>query len=852
MSHLFSHLCLAAALILSAQPLIPVARGAGDEISFDQDIRPILEEHCQSCHSVQTHQSGLAVETLESLLQGGGLDGPAVIVGNSADSPLVMRLKGETEPAMPMNASRLTDGEISLIAAWIDQLKPADVAADRGTGRSKGWPWTRLEPTEVPTVKRHQWVRNPIDAFILAALEERDMEPAPSASRRALLRRISFGLTGLPPSPEAMAAFLRDPSEDAYRNAVERLLDNPAYGERWGRHWLDLVRYSDTVGEAVDYPRPHMWRYRDYVIRAFNQDMPYDRFIRQQLAGDAYRKYGAEGKIATGFLHQWVFVQRVDSPQTRRDYLNDVVGTTGSVFLGVTLGCARCHDHKYDPIPTRDYYRMEAFFAPVTVGPEPVPFTPYEPPELEPEGWKKKAEGWKNLLDRRKEEAARFRAELAARVAPHYQLMAPQDLKDWVVSDLKRTPFPKRSLYTREEMERLRLISRQGKRFANPNSPDYYKAMAFIATEGFRANTAGPPATYLLKGGNYKLPGEAVEPGVLSAVTGHSRPVDRKGLDVRSSGGSSRKLLAEWIASPDNPLTARVMVNRIWQYHFGRGLVSTPSDLGKNGGGTVHRKLLDWLAWQFIESGWSIKEMHRLILQSNVYRQSLRTPHLEAYRKLDSDNRYLWRRNPIRLEAEVMRDSLLAISGQLNPSVGGPPFFPDIDDEVQQRAGVWWEPSPQQERSRRSLYVLQCRSLQLPMVAVFDGPNINESCPVRDVTTVTPQVFTLLNGRFSHQQARFMADRIRREAGDDPGRQVEHAFQLAFQRPPSALERNECLAFLRQHQVDPDPPSKVTLRAIRFGNDLGESLARQKDRSGNLLSRLCLVLMNMNEFVFLE
>jgi len=244
--------------------------------------------------------------------------------------------------------------------------------------------------------------------------------------------------------------------------------------------------------------------------------------------------------------------------------------------------------------------------------------------------------------------------------------------------------------------------------------------------------------------------------------------------------------------------------------------------------------------------------MHRIILQSNVYRQSLRTPHLEAYRKLDSDNRYLWRRNPIRLEAEVMRDSVLAVSGQLNPSMGGPPFFPDIDDAVQRRAGVWWEPSPREERSRRSVYVLQCRSLQLPMVAVFDGPNINESCPVRDVTTVTPQVFSLLNSRFSHEQARFMADRIRREAGDDPQRQVEHAFQLAFQRPPSALERNECLDFLREHQVEPDLPPRVTLRAIGFGNDLGESLDKQKDGGGNLLARLCLVLLNMNEFIFLE
>ena len=367
------------------------------------------------CHSSQSHQSGFVVETITSLLAGGALDGPAVIAGNSRGSPLLSRLDGTKKPAMPMNAPPLPREEIELIARWIDQMEPADSTQDQTRDQAQVWPWIQLSLPEVPRLKQVEWVRNPIDAFILAALEEKGMEPAPTASRRALLRRLYFGLIGLPPSPEQMDRFLNDSSEEAYRNAIENLLANPAYGERWGRHWLDLVRYSDTVGEAVDYPRPHMWRYRDYVIRAFNQDMPYDRFVRQQLAGDAYRKYGAEGKIATGFLHQWVFVQRVDSPQTRRDYLNDVVGTTGSVFLGVTLGCARCHDHKYDPIPTRDYYRTEAFFAPVTVGPVAVPFTQYEIPQLEPEVWKKKAEAWAVRLAERKEASAQFKAELSAR-----------------------------------------------------------------------------------------------------------------------------------------------------------------------------------------------------------------------------------------------------------------------------------------------------------------------------------------------------------------------------------------------------------------------------------------------------
>ena len=810
------------------------ANPADAPLAFEQDIRPILESRCGSCHSSQSHRSGLVLETVDSLLKGGALDGPAIIAGNSASSPLMLRLRGERQPSMPLGGDALSAQETDLIARWIDGMAVNEEAGGKPQDKP-GWPWTELEEPEVPQVEQQDWVANPIDAFILARLEKKGLRPAPPASRRALLRRLYFGLIGLPPTPEDMARFLQDPSPEAYSRAVERLLADSRYGERWGRHWLDLVRYADTRGGGLEYPRPHMWRYRDYVVRAFNQDRPYDRFIKEQLAGDAFRGYGDEGKIGASFLTLGVRVER-SAEEGRRDVLIDVLDTTGETFLGVTLGCARCHDHKYDPIPTRDYYRLEAFFAPLTFSAKPLKFTQYEAPLQQPKWWKQKSEAWDRVLSERKKAADEFKAGLKAREAPHYTLMSPQDLKDWVIPDLKRMPFAKGDFHTREEKDRLALITRQTARFANPSSPDYYKAMAYLTSDAPLRRTV---ATYVLKGGNLKLRGEEVKPGFLSTITGHSKPANMDGL-----GQSRRKLLAEWIASGDNPLTARVMVNRIWQHHFGQGLVSTASDFGRNGSGTLHQDLLDWLAWQFVEGGWSVKEMHRLILHSSVYRQSVENPENRAFEEIDSANRLLWKRSPIRAQAEVIRDSLLAVSGNLNPVMGGPPFLPAAEDEWQKRSRTWWEPSPQEDRNRRSLYMLQMRSFQLPMMTVFDGPNTSERCAVRNVTTVTSQVFSLFNGAFAHQQAGAMADRIRKEVGEDVARQVQRAFQLALQRDPDPSESADCLAFLQP------APRQLSLTPAALGDSFGGGSALE-GQQGNL-QELCLVLLNMNEFIYLE
>ena len=806
---------------------------ARSSLSFEQDIRPVLERHCGSCHSSQSHRSGLVTESPDSLFEGGALDRPAIIAGNSAQSPLMLRLRGKKQPSMPLGGNPLAPGEIDLIARWIDEMSTSEDGRGKQEGKP-GWPWTRLEEPKVPEVDKRNWVTNPIDAFILAKLERKGLRPAPPASRRALLRRLYFGLIGLPPTPEDMARFIEDRSEDACPKVIEKLLADSRYGERWGRHWLDLVRYADRRGGGLEYPRPHMWRYRDYVIRAFNQDRPYDRFVKEQLAGDAYPAYGDEGKIGASFLTLGVRVER-NAQEGRRDVLIDVVDTTGATYLGITLGCARCHDHKYDPIPTRDYYRMEAFFAPLNFGPKPLNFTQYEAPRQQPQWWKRKAEAWDRLLAQRKKAGETFKAGLREREAPHHLLMSPQDLKDWVIPDLKRMPFPKEAIHSQEDKQRLALIKRQTARFANPSSPDYYKPMAYITADAPLRHSV---ATYVLKGGNYKLRGEEARPGFLSAVTGHSDPVNLDGL-----GRRRRKLLAEWVASGDNPLTARVMVNRIWQHHFAEGLVRTASDFGKNGSGTVHQDLIDWLAWQLVKRGWSIKEMHQLILQSSVYRQSVENPENSAFEEIDPTNHLIWKRSPIRAEAEVIRDSILAVSGRLNPVRGGPPFFPAAEDEWQKLYRTWWEPSPQEDRDRRSIYMLQMRSFQLPLLTVFDGPNTSERCSVRNVTTVTSQVFSLFNGKFVHEQSRAMAARILEEAGDDRASQVRRAFQLAFQRDPEESEAAECLAFLQPQ------PRQLSLTPVAFRD---RNTTSDLDRQRGTLRDLCLVLLNMNEFIYLE
>ena len=816
---------------------------AASSHDFQSQVKPLLEQNCLACHSSQTHQSGLVVETETALLKGGAIQGPAIVAGNSRESPLIQRLRGTRAPRMPMNGQPLSEEQIEHIARWIDQLDPALAARTAEDSGKPGWPWTPVAQPEVPSVKNQEWVRNPVDAFVLAKLENQQLEPAAPVSPRGLLRRLYFSLIGLPPTPEEMGRFLADPSPEAYRLEVERLLADSRYGEHWGRHWLDLARYSDTRGGAIDDPQTHLWRYRDYVIRAFNQDRPYDRFIKEQLAGDAFRTYGDEGKLGLGFLGLWVKVE-ANGQQGRRNYITDVVNTTSSVFMGLTLGCAQCHDHKYDPLPQADYFRIEAFFSPVNFDKQDLAFHQYEMPLQDPERWETRKKAWKEHLEKIKKNAEAFSKELSQREIEHQLLVAPQDLKDWAHADQKMIPFPKDTLRTAEEKERSRKIELMTGRFANPNVDGYYDPKAYVVRDSPLQHNI---ATYVLTGGNWRLRAEQVQPGFLSAITGNSDPVDMDGLV-----GSRRQLLAKWIANRENPLTARVMVNRIWQYHFGKGLVATPSDFGSNGSGTVHQDLIDWLAWEFMESGWSIKEIHRLILDSNVYALSMTHPRSEEYEKVDPGNLHFWVRDPVRIPAESLRDSILAVSGQMNPSMGGPPFFPEENLEQMARAGTWWIPSSPEEVNRRTVYTIQSRSYPIPLIKVFDGPNLDESCVDRGNTTVTPQVFSLFNGKFPHRQSRAMAERIRSEVGPDPLKQVVRAFQLVFQRDPSPMEKTRSLAFLGESGGAPEHRERLSLKQVSLvQNHESEHGGMGQGETGSLAD-LCLILINLNEFVYLE
>ncbi len=820
-----------------------LAGGITSDQDFEESIRPILEKNCFSCHNAETHRSGLVLETVESLLKGGGADGPAIVAGKSRESPLILHLRGDKAPRMPLEGVPLAEEKITRIASWIDGLEVSTIAQVKP---KLDWPWIKLERPDVPQVQHQEWVTNPIDAFILAKLETKSLEPAPAASKRALLRRISFDLTGLPPTPEEMQRFLQDSSPDAYERQIDRLLASPHYGERWARHWLDLVHYGESRGGGVDRTYPHMWRYRDYVIRSFNQDRPYDRFIQQQIAGDDYRGYGNEGKIALGFLNLAVVLEG-SGPVLRRVILTDMVDTVGTALLGMTVACARCHDHKFDPILQRDYYRMEAFFAPVTIGPTEVPFVDYELPKQHAKEWGERAKAWDQLLRKRKELGEKTSTQFKKRLEAIHFTRAFHDLKDMAVpvsgAELSRAVREK-ILFTKAEHDLFDLIGKHGGGFVNPNHPDRFKPMAYSAWETLGTENPISPTTYLLSGGNRKLREEEMEPGFLSAVTGHSDPVNLE-------EGKQRRLLAEWISSPENPLTSRVMVNRIWQHHLGKGLVATPNDFGKNGSGTVHQDLVNWLACEFIDRGWRVKQVHRLILQSNLYRQSVRNPRYEEFEKIDPDNHYLWRMNPIRLEAEALRDSILAVSGQLNPLMGGPPFFPDVDEELLELSATWWEPSSPEERNRRSVYMVQQRSFVHPLMRVFDVANMNETCGARDVTTVTPQVFVLTNSQFVQQKSLQMAQRILAQVGLDASAQIERAFRLALQRPPSPAEKTESLAFLAQ----PEPLMGMPAAdgSVPRGLEKTRSLALEESSPGRApLADLCLVLFNMNEFIFLE
>jgi hypothetical protein len=941
------------------------APSAAEALFFEKEILPILKANCYKCHTGKKLRGGLSLASRAGLLKGGDT-GPAVSVEHPETSLLLKAINYRGGLEMPPSG-KLPARQIATLTRWVKMGAPwVGSAAEAAAPAPKGmvvtaedrnyWAYRPIKRPALPAVKGRAWVRNPIDAFLLAGVEAKGLTPAPPAERTALIRRVYYDLTGLPPTPEEIDAFVRDPAPDAYERLVDQLLKSPHYGEKWARHWLDIVRYAETNGFERDSPKPFAWRYRDYVIDAFNNDKPFDQFLREQLAGDLLEKVTPESLIATGYyrLGQWDD-EPADRLLAKYDGLDGVVSTTAQAFLGMSVGCARCHDHKKDPIPQRDYYRLLAFFHNLTdmngkntrrlMTPEnraveehllreklareaqwerqiyqleqrfAVALTEKKglkvntlpPSDLVGLRYRFYRDTWESLPD-----FNRLRPETAGPLAHNYLTLAPASRAQAVglvfegqlrvpragaytfrlestdgarlVLDGRRVldrpakgrqratvtvqlraglvplrleyfntygkpellvewsgpGVPRRSLTeppgaARTPTDLPELIRRHGAEVLSEDEVRQYTGtvsqlqrsrktkVTGVGLEVMCVTQTGPVPTHVLIRGNPAANGEPVAAGfpeVLSDPKAKSPPIPAE---------KGRLVLVGWLTDPRNPLTARVLANRLWQYHFGRGIVPTPNDFGKLGEPPTHPELLDWLASELIAGGWKLKRMHKLILTSSAYRMSSKGD--EKALRVDPANTLFWRFNMRRLTAEEVRDSMLAVSGRLNLKMGGPSIYPPIAKEVlagQSVPGAGWKTSSPEESARRSVYVHVKRSLQVPILAQFDQADTDASCPVRFTTTVPTQALGVLNGEFSNEQAALFAHRLRREAPGSLEAQVRRAIRLTTGRVPSAQEVKVEVAFVRQLQ---ERNQIAEPEALRFW---------------------CLMMLNANEFIYLD
>ena len=660
------------------------------------------------------------------------------------------------------------------------------------------WAFQPIVAPPAPAVKSRSWVANDIDTFVLAKLEENHLTPNPPADKIILLRRAHLTLTGIPPTAEETHAFLSDNSPQAFEKVVDRLLASPHYGERWARHWLDVARYADSEGFKADETRPNIWRYRDYVIRAFNSDKPYDRFLQEQIAGDELFPGDPDALTATGFNRHFPDESnQVNIFLRRQELLNDITDTVGAAVMGLTVGCARCHDHKFDPILHKDYYRLQAFFANLKIDDELVLADQQRRQE-----YARKQAVWS-------EKTASIRAQLAVFLKPRYEARYqerlgrfPEEIQQIIVMPPdKRNPYEwqmfhkaKTQLETTEKEAVAGIKGDDAKRYkalkAELAKYDDLKPEELPVAQGMVDNGTAVPKIHVLRGGAYNSPEEQVEPGFLTILD----PNPAKIVPVEGSTGR-RAALARWFADSANPLTARVMVNRVWHHHFGRGIVETPNDFGVMGGRPSHRELLDSLAAGFMRDGWSLKKLHRRILLSKTWQQS--SAHRVTAAAIDPNNRYLWRYPRHRLEGEAIRDAMLAVSGSLNTKMYGPGVFPPLPPGMVTRGG-WKADEDAAESNRRSVYVFVRRNTRYPMFEAFDMPDTHESCGRRNTTVSSTQALELLNNEVVVSWAKALAARVRNDSGLTTESQVERAWKLVYSREPSAKERESALAFLNR------------------------------------------------------
>jgi len=778
----------------------------------------IIAANCVGCHGALIKNAGLDLRKRDTILKGGER-GAAVSPGNPDLSRIYRQVAHLDEPHMPPGR-KLSGEDIDTLKTWIARGVPYEDILDQKDedaraalakledrpitpAERKWWAFQKVATPAPPVLQNKSWARNAVDQFLLASMEKKGLTPSPQTDKRSLARRAFLDLTGLPPTPSELKEFLDDQRPEAFDRLTDKLLDSPHYGERWARHWLDLVRFSDSGGFEYDRERDNAWRYRDYVIRAFNNDKPYDRFVKEQLAGDELYPDNVEARIATGYLRLGV-ENNIKTEQTRIDELDDIVVTTANSLLGVTVGCARCHNHKFDPIAQKDYYRMQAVFFGAKAEERPLGTAA----ELA-----KSKEATKAIEEMQKPLRKEMRAveqPTRDKIVARRKAELPEYMRLALATPMeKRTDGQKLNANQVEKtLENIReedLIAempppaRAKRELLQAQFDDLDRQKPKLET-AMAMTEAGrdAPASYFLHRGNVGQKGSRMTPGVLSAAFEGEWQFPAPPADAKSS--FRRAGFAEWVTSPDNPLTARVMVNRIWQNHFGEGIVRTPSNFGKMGERPTHPELLDYLATEFVQSGWSIKHIHRLIMKSSAYRMA--SDDIEANRKIDEDNKLVWRMPRRRVEGEVIRDAVLATAGTLDRGVGGPAVYPYIDPVLFQSSSKRsWNGKAVNDPStyRRSVYVFSKRTIPLPMLETFDRPDTMSSCGRRNRSTIAPQALILMNNEFIGTQAKHFAQRLEAEAGADTTAQVKLAYELALSRQPRPDEIAKAVDFIQSY-----------------------------------------------------
>ncbi len=876
-------------LALALLTALPLSGAAADKaipdgpLTYEKQIRPLFKAHCFDCHGEGEKLRGGLDLRLRRLIVEGGDSGPVVVPGQRDDSLLYERIRlGE----MPPTKKKLTPDEVALIGRWITdgapttgpELKEIRAGLQITPDERRFWSFQPIRRPEVPQVGRGERVRTPIDGFLLARLQEKHLSFAPDAGKRTLLRRASFDLLGLPPTPDDLDRFLADTAPDAYERLLDRLLASPHYGERWGRHWLDVAGYADSDGYTnEDRVRPYAYKYRDYVIRSFNADKPFDQFVVEQLAGDELvpmprQNLGPDDVdklVATGFLRMapdGTGSAGVDRDAARNQVVAETIKIVSSALLGLTVGCAQCHNHRYDPIPQTDYYRLRALLEPA-----------YD--------WKRWRTPQQRLVslytESDRQRALQIEAEAAKIDAQRLQKQQAY-IDRTLAAELQKLPEPlreparsaRKTPSAQRTPEQARLLREHPSVNVTAGSLYLYdqkaaddlkkyadQAAAVRATkplEDFiQALTEIPrqvPTTYLFHRGDHAQPKQALGPGGLTIFEETVPfPSPQRSPPLPSTG--RRLALAQWLIDTRQPLTARVLVNRVWMHHFGRGLVGTPADFGILGERPTHPELLDWLASEFRDSGWRLKRLHKLIMTSTAYRQASRRE--ASGEALDPENHLLWRMPVRRLEAEAIRDAILAVSGKLTDKRFGPPV-PVKENEVGQivvgienkdGAGRFIPeiPLPSGEEFRRSIFVQVRRSQPLAVLDTFDGAGLEPNCESRTASTVAPQALMLMNSQFIAAQAVSFAERLSQEAGHDPRAQITHAWRLAFAVEPGEQAIQEALAFLAEQRdhFRANPPVEVVLPR-------GKKPVVPPDPALQALASLCQALLSANPFLYVE